>query len=157
MSKSSSKSPQQADGARQVFRSVPQELYLRTLTISSRLSRNVDELLRTFDISQPQYNVLRILAGAGPKGLGRDEIASRMITTTPDMTRLLNRMVDKGWIRRERSAEDRREVPTTLTTAGQQLLKQIDGPISLLHERQFDAMNEEESRRLLKLLTRLST
>ncbi|MDE1154738.1 MAG: MarR family transcriptional regulator [Acidobacteriaceae bacterium] len=124
------------------FRAPSQEAYLRLLAAASRLSRQVDELLRTFGISQPQYNVLRILAGADSAGLGRNEIAARMIATTPDMTRLLNRMAEKGWVHRERGAQDRREVPTTLTEPGRELLQRIDRPLEALHLQQFAAFGE---------------
>ncbi len=125
--------------------------------MASHLSHEVDQLLRSFDISQPQFNVLRILAGVGSEGLGRNDIAARMITTTPDMTRLLNRMMEKGWILRARGTEDRREVPTTLTSLGKQLLKKIDDPLDCLHTRQFETVSPKELRRLLKLLKTITT
>ena len=137
------------------FRGASHEAYLRLLTLTSRLSHQVDQLLRSFDVTQPQFNVLRILAGAGPAGLGRNEITARMVTTTPDMTRLLNRMMDKGWIVRERGTEDRREVPTTLTAAGRQLLKKIDAPLARLHAEQFEAMSASETGNLLSLLKKI--
>ena len=59
------------------FLSAPQETYLRLLTVTSQLSHQVDQLLRTFDVTQPQFNVLRILAGASLEGLGRNEITAR--------------------------------------------------------------------------------
>jgi DNA-binding MarR family transcriptional regulator len=124
--------------------------------MTSRLSHEVDQMLRSFDISQSQFNVLRILAGAGPEGLGRNEIAARMITTTPDMTRLLNRMMEKGWVVRERGTEDRREVPTTLTAAGKLLLSKVDAPLAEFHAKQFDLISSLEIRQLLKLLRRIA-
>jgi len=134
------------------FLSAPQEAYLRLLTVTNHLSHQVDQLLRSFDVTQPQFNVLRILAGAGPEGLGRNEITARMVTTTPDMTRLLNRMMDKGWVVRERGTEDRREVPTRLTAAGGHLLKKIDAPLARLHSEQFEAVSSNEMGHLLQLL-----
>ena len=122
------------------------------LTVTSHLSHQVDQLLHSFDITQPQFNVLRILAGSGPAGLGRNEISARMVTTTPDMTRLLNRMMNKGWVIRARGTEDRREVPTTLTLSGKQLLKKIDTPLASLHTEQFEAVSSHQMDHLLKLL-----
>ena len=134
------------------FLSASQEAYLRLLTVTSHLSHQVDQLLRSFDITQPQFNVLRILAGAGPTGLGRNEIAARMVTTTPDMTRLLNRMMDKGWVIRARGTEDRREVPTTLAISGRQLLKNVGTPLASLHTEQFGAVSSQQMDHLLRLL-----
>jgi DNA-binding MarR family transcriptional regulator len=144
--------PSAAHQSRGKFLSASQESYLRLLTVTSHLSHQVDQLLRSFDITQPQFNVLRILAGASPAGLGRNEIAARMVTTTPDMTRLLNRMMDKGWVIRARGTEDRREVPTTLTVSGRQLLKNIDAPLASLHTEQFGAVSSPQMEHLLKLL-----
>ena len=122
------------------------------MTVTNHLSHQVDQLLRSFDVTQPQFNVLRILAGAGPEGLGRNEITARMVTTTPDMTRLLNRMMDKGWVVRERGTEDRREVPTRLTAAGKRQLKKIDAPLARLHAEQFESVSSNEMGHLLQLL-----
>jgi DNA-binding MarR family transcriptional regulator len=152
MTRANNKRPSEPYQRQTRFLSGPQEAYLRLLTVTNHLSHQVDQLLRSFDVTQPQFNVLRILAGAGPEWLGRNEITARMVTTTPDMTRLLNRMMDKGWVVRERGAEDRREVPTRLTTAGRHLLKKIDAPLARLHSEQFRAVNPNEMGHLLQLL-----
>jgi DNA-binding MarR family transcriptional regulator len=152
MSRANKTGPSDLGNSKTGFRSAPQEAYLRLLIVTSDLSHQVNQLLRSFDVTQPQFNVLRILAGAGPEGLGRNEITARMVTITPDMTRLLNRMTDKGWVVRERGTEDRREVPTTLTPAGKRLLRRIDDPLARLHAEQFDALGTNETGHLLRLL-----
>ncbi len=95
-----------------------------------------DPVFKPFNISAVQYNVLRILRGAGAAGLGRNEIRERLINRMSDVTRLLDRMEASGLIRRERDADDRRCVPTFLTDRGRAVLDQID-PIRIEAQRDF--------------------
>jgi DNA-binding MarR family transcriptional regulator len=80
------------------FVSLEQEVYLSILRTASELSYAVDQFFGHFDITQSQYNVLRILRGTGADGLCRNEISERMVTATPDMTRLLDRVEKAGWV-----------------------------------------------------------
>ena len=88
------------------FVSLEQEVYLSILRTASELSHAVDQFFSPFRITPSQYNVLRILRGAGTNGLCRNEISERMVTATPDMTRLLDRMEKAGWVTRERAEEE---------------------------------------------------
>ena len=110
------------------FVSLEQEVYLSILRTASELSYSVDQFFRPFDITPSQYNVLRILRGAGADGLCRNEISERMVTATPDMTRLLDRMEKAGWVTRERAEEDRRQVSTYITKSGMELLARLEKP-----------------------------
>src|ERR1700748_1830915 len=110
------------------FASLEQEVYLSILRTASELSYAVDQFFRPFDITPSQYNVLRILRGAGADGLCRNEISERMVTATPDMTRLLDRMEKAGWVTRERAEEDRRQVSTHITKPGMELLAKLETP-----------------------------
>ena len=110
------------------FVSLEQEVYLSILRTASELSYAVDQFFRPFDITPSQYNVLRILRGAGADGLCRNEISERMVTATPDMTRLLDRMEKAGWVTRERAEEDRRQVSTHITKPGMELLARLERP-----------------------------
>ena len=110
------------------FVSLEQEVYLSILRTASELSYAVDQFFRPFDITPSQYNVLRILRGAGIDGLCRNEISERMVTATPDMTRLLDRMEKAGWVTRERAVEDRRQVSTHITKSGMELLARLERP-----------------------------
>jgi len=110
------------------FVSLEQEVYLSILRTASELSHAVDQFFRPFDITPSQYNVLRILRGAGTDGLCRNEISERMVTATPDMTRLLDRMEKAGWVTRERAEEDRRQVSTHITKSGMELLARLEKP-----------------------------
>src|ERR1700744_5587430 len=111
------------------FVSLEQEAYLSILRTASELSYAVDQFFRPFDITPSQYNVLRILRGAGADGLCRNEISERMVTATPDMTRLLDRMEAAGWGTRERAEDDRRQVSTYITQSGLALLESLEAPV----------------------------
>src|SRR5580693_2173574 len=110
------------------FVSLEQEVYLSILRTASELSHTVDQVFRPFDITPSQYNVLRILQGAGTDGLCRNEISERMVTATPDMTRLLDRMEKAGWVTRKRAEDDRRQVSTHITKSGMELLETLETP-----------------------------
>ena len=110
------------------FVSLEQEVYLSILRTASELSYAVDQFFRPFDVTPSQYNVLRILRGAGTDGLCRNEISERMVTATPDMTRLLDRMEKAGWVTRERAEGDRRQVSTHITKSGMELLARLEKP-----------------------------
>jgi DNA-binding MarR family transcriptional regulator len=110
------------------FVSLEQEVYLSMLRTASELTYAVDQFFRPFDITPSQYNVLRILRGAGTDGLCRNEISERMVTATPDMSRLLDRVEKAGWVTRERAENDRRQVSTHITKAGMELLARLEDP-----------------------------
>src|SRR6201997_2744053 len=96
------------------------------------LSRGLVQVLKTDNISATQYNVLRILPGA-PAALPCGEIASRMITRDPDITRLLDRLEKRGLISRSREVRDRRTVITTIMAGGLKLLAHLDEPVREAH------------------------
>ena len=110
------------------FVSLEQEVYLSILRTASELSYAIDQYFRPFDITPSQYNVLRILRGAGTDGLCRNQISERMVTATPDMSRLLDRMEKAGWVTRERAEGDRRQVSTYITKSGMELLARLEKP-----------------------------
>ena len=92
------------------FRSRGQEVVVALLRTADLVRRAVSQAVETHDITLQQYNVLRILRGAGDKGLPTLEIADRMIEHAPGVTRLLDRLEAKGLVRRERCREDRRQI-----------------------------------------------
>ena len=102
-----------------------------------------------------QYNVLRILRGAGPAGLPTLAIAERMIERTPGVTRLLDRMDRKGLVARERDGADRRIVTCRITEAGASLLRQLDRPVDALDEDVMKALRDAEVAELIRLLDKL--
>lgn len=115
------------------------------------LSRGPAEVLKTEDLSPTQYNVLRILRGA-PKGLPCGEIAGRMITRDPDITRLLDRLAKRGLIARRRETKDRRVVLTRIAPEGLEVLARLDGPIQQSHRQQLGHLGRERLKKLADLL-----
>jgi DNA-binding MarR family transcriptional regulator len=135
-------------------RALEDEVYVHVLRTADYLLRGMEELLKPAGLTPSQYNVLRILRGAGPEGLPCGEIAARMITRDPDMTRLLDRLDQRGLVRRGRDARDRRVVLARITPAGLKLLARLDAPVSELHQRQLRHLGREPLRRLAELLER---
>jgi len=117
-----------------------ERIFLALLKAADSLGQEAEQLTRTASLTGTQYNVLRILRGAGPEGLACRGIGERMITHDPDITRLLDRMEKNGLITRERQKDDRRVVKTRITPRGLELLKPLDQPMRDLHKRQFRHM-----------------
>jgi len=130
----------------------PEEaLFLDLLRTTDMLSRGLVGLLKAEELSANQYNVLRILRGS-PAGLACGEIASRMITRDPDITRLLDRMEKRGLISRCRETKDRRMVMARITVEGFKLLARLDQPVQDAHRRQLGHLGRERLRALADLL-----
>jgi len=117
--------------------SLEAKLFVALLRLSDHLAQDADLLIKSYGLTGTQYNVLRILRGAGPDGLPCKGIGNRMISRDPDMTRLLDRMEKRQLITRERQSEDRRVIKTRITPAGLEILKKLDGPVDELHKKQF--------------------
>jgi DNA-binding MarR family transcriptional regulator len=126
-------------------------LFLDLLRTTDMLARGLVALLKTEDVSANQYNVLRILRGS-PEGLPCGEIASRMITRDPDITRLLDRLEKRNLISRCRETKDRRMVMTRITPDGLKLLSRLDEPIEEAHRKQLGHLGRERLRALSELL-----
>lgn len=114
-----------------------ERIFLAVLKTADALGQEAEQLTRSANLTGTQYNVLRILRGAGPEGLACREIGERLISHDPDITRLLDRMERRGLITRERQKDDRRVVKTRITPQGLDLLKPLDQPMRDLHKRQF--------------------
>ena len=125
--------------------------FLDLLRTTDVLSRRLVHVLKTEDLSATQYNVLRILRGA-PEGLACGEIASRMITRDPDVTRLLDRLEKRGLISRWRETKDRRTVMARITPEGLALLSRLDEPVQAAHRKQLGHLGRGRLRTLAKLL-----
>jgi DNA-binding MarR family transcriptional regulator len=125
--------------------------FLDLLRTTDILSRGLFRVLKSEDLSPTQYNVLRILRGA-PDGLPCGEIASRMITRDPDVTRLLNRLEKRELIARCREAKDRRTVMSRITRQGLQLLARLDEPVQAAHREQLGHLGRDRLRALAELL-----
>jgi DNA-binding MarR family transcriptional regulator len=110
------------------FRSLEEEAHLSIIRTADLLMRSGAALLKEYGLTPTQYNVLRILRGAGAEGHPSGEVADRMITREPDITRLLDRMEAKGWVHRRRDPEDRRVMRVWITLAGRELTDRLDRP-----------------------------
>jgi len=137
------------------FASLPEEASLNLSRTEAVLQEGLDRVLKPHELSTTQYNVLRILRGAGPEGLCRQEIRDRLLTRMPDVTRLLDRMEEAGLVSRARDTADRRLVTTRLTSRGRKLVDALDGPIAEEHQRRLGHLSDTELRTLVRLLTRL--
>jgi len=125
--------------------------FLDLLRTTDMLSRGLVRVLKSEDLSSTQYNVLRILRGR-PEGLPCGEIANRMITRDPDITRLLDRLEKRGLISRCRETKDRRMVMAKITPEGLQLLSRLDEPVQMAHRKQLGHLGRERLRALADLL-----
>jgi DNA-binding MarR family transcriptional regulator len=139
-------------GTRRRTLATPEEAtFLELLRTTDMLSRGLVHILKAEDLSSTQYNVLRILRGA-PEGLPCGEIASRMITRDPDITRLLDRLEKRDLISRCRETEDRRMVMARITPGGLKLLSRLDEPIQQGHRKQLGHLGRDRLRALSDLL-----
>ena len=135
------------------FVSVHEEAYLNLARTAAVLSHSFAEALKPYGITATQYNVLRILRGAGSGGLCRNEVRDRLVAQVPDVTRLLDRMEDAGLIERERETSDRRLVTTRITAEGLRLLKVLDGKVVELHRGQLGHLSKQQLTTLIELLS----
>jgi len=131
------------------FASLEQEVHLSVLRTAAVLERRFAQLLKPVGLTLTQYNVLRILRGAGDEGLCRNEVGERLLREVPDVTRLLDRMKALKLIRRQRSSEDRRLVRTHITPKGLAMLDEIDERIRGMHCDQLAHLGEDRLKQLL--------
>ena len=136
---------------RRKFRGPEEDAFTSLLLTADVLSRNVEKVLRSADVSPTQYNVLRILRGS-PQGLPCSEIGKRMINRDPDVTRLLDRLEKRGLVSRCREAKDRRLVLTRITPQGLTLLAELDAPVTETHRSQLGHLGRERLQALMELL-----
>ncbi len=125
--------------------------FLDLMRTTDMLSRGLIAVLKREELSATQYNVLRILRGA-PQGLPCGEVANRMITRDPDITRLLDRLEKRGLISRTRETRDRRMVMARITPQGLKLLARLDEPVQETHRKQLGHLGRERLQRLTELL-----
>jgi len=134
------------------FKSVEEEALLSIARTAAVLEHAGAEALKPFKLTITQYNVLRILRGAGDAGLCRNEVGQRLVTRVPDVTRLLDRMDAAGLIVRQRGGEDRRFVATRITEKGLKLLDKIDRELPAMHGRLLGHVAQKRLRELVALL-----
>lgn len=134
------------------FRSRSQEAVLGLFRANDALRRWFSAVVEPAGITIQQYHVLRILRRAGPEGLPTLAIAQRLAEHAPGITRLLDRLEEHGWVRRTRSAVDRRQVVCHLTPAGRSLLAALDGPVDAADDRCLAMLGPEDLDALIRIL-----
>jgi DNA-binding MarR family transcriptional regulator len=137
---------------RKPFSSLEEEAFVALQRTADALLRPFEDLMKAHGLSATQYNVLRILRGAGSAGLACSEIGERMITRDPDITRLLDRMERRKLVQRARAREDRRVILAHITPEGSEILKSLDRPVEDLHCKMLSHMGQTSLRSLLRLL-----
>ena len=133
------------------FDSPQQEAYLALWRTYDRLRAFEDELFAKFELTAQQYNLLRLLQAA-QKPVPTLTLAERLISRAPDITRMLDKLENCGYLTRTRSVKDRREVLVEITAAGSKLLARISGPLQACHERQLGHMSTADLNALIGLL-----
>ena len=136
------------------FSLLEEEASLSIVRTADVLFQRAAELLKPFDLSLSQYNVLRILRGA-PEALACGQIAERMVSRDPDITRLLDRMEVRGLISRARDGQDRRVVKAQITSKGLSLLAEIQPIILAYHRQRFAGFGEKKLKQLVEWMEHL--
>jgi len=137
------------------FESAEEEAYLAIQRTAGLLSQRIGRELRAAGLSEPQYNVLRILAGAGTAGLPCQEIGERLVAAVPDVTRLVDRLVESGLAERRRSEEDRRVVLVVATAEGKRLARALAPDLVEVHRAQMGEMPKKDLATLIRLLAEI--
>lgn len=118
------------------------EAAVSVMRTAAVLEHELNEVLKPHQLTLTQYNVLRILRGAGENGLCGREVGERLISRVPDVSRLLERMEDVGIVRRERDDEDRRHVTARITEAGRRLLESVTPELDAVERARFGRLSE---------------
>lgn len=134
------------------FDSLEQEAFLSLWRTYDRLRALEDEFFRPYDLTPQQYNVLRLLKAQHPALLPTLDVANRLVSRAPDITRMLDKLAQRGLVSRVRSESDRRTVLVGITPAGTQLLAEMHEPLRACHERQLGHLPPETLLQLIELL-----
>jgi DNA-binding MarR family transcriptional regulator len=140
---------------KRAFDLLEEEAHLSIARTSALLEHAMIQVLKPHGLTPTQYNVLRILRGAGEPGLCRNEIGARLLRPVPDVTRLLDRMTEMKLIGRAREDADRRLVRTHITQKGLDLLGRLDGPVRAFHKERLKGINSHKLRQLVDTLAEL--
>jgi DNA-binding MarR family transcriptional regulator len=134
------------------FRTAEDEAFVNVLRTAEVFLWKEAEMLKPYELTLPQYNVLRILRGAEPDGLICREIGERMITRDPDVTKLLDRLEARGLVTRERQQKDRRVITARVTREGLRIVNELDGPSLELTSSLLGHLGERKLKTLNSLL-----
>jgi DNA-binding MarR family transcriptional regulator len=134
------------------FDSLEQEVFLNLWRTYDRLRALEEDLFGRYDLTPQQYNALRLLRAAHRGGLPTLALAARLVSRAPDITRLLDRLEERGLVTRDRHAANRRVVRVSITEKGLALLRELAGPLRACHSRQLGHLSPAHLRHLARLL-----
>lgn len=134
------------------FDSLEQEAFLGLWRTYDRLRALEDELFAGYDLTPQQYNALRLLRRDHPRPIRTLDLAARLVSRAPDITRMLDKLEQRGLIMRDRPADNRRVVRVGITAAGIDLLNKMRGPLRECHARQLGHLNQKQLKSLVALL-----
>ena len=134
------------------FRSSAEEVVVSVLRTAAVMQRHLAQVVETHGVTIQQYNVLRILRGAGEAGLPTLAIRDRMVEEAAGITRLLDKLESAGHVVRQRSTPDRRQVLCHITPKGDALITALDGPMDVANQRAGSNLDDDERARLVELL-----
>jgi DNA-binding MarR family transcriptional regulator len=137
------------------FDSPQQEAFLNLWRTYDRLRLLEDELFSRHGLTAQQYNALRLLKAAQPAKVPTLHLAARLVSRAPDITRLVDRLIERGFVERERVAENRRVVQVGITETGIALLHQLDAEVRDCHVRQLGHLRPAELQTLVELLRKV--
>jgi DNA-binding MarR family transcriptional regulator len=144
--------PQRPAGTALRFDSLEQEVFLNLWRTYDRLRALEDELFGRYELTPQQYNVLRLLRAERPDTVPTLALANRLVSRAPDITRMLDKLEERGLVTRERRADNRRVVRVGITERGLALLGQIAGPLRACHARQLGHLPPTDLEQLGALL-----
>jgi MarR family transcriptional regulator, organic hydroperoxide resistance regulator len=134
------------------FRRLETEAMAGVLRTAAVLDHTLGEALKPFGVTLTQYNVLRILRGAGERGLCGRDVGERLISRVPDVPRLLDRMEEMAMIHRERDPSDRRHVTARITADGVRVLEEVTPVLEQIEEDRFSHLGADALRSLIRAL-----
>jgi DNA-binding MarR family transcriptional regulator len=134
------------------FGSLEEEAFLNLGRTWEFLQKKAADLVKEYELTSTQYNMLRILRGAGAEGVTCSQATERMLSPDPDITRLLDRMETQGLVRRDRAKEDRRVVITRITDRGLELVNRLDAPLHQLLQKHLGRAGRQRLRDLVETL-----
>ena len=135
---------------------IERQVYLLLQHISGELVHELGTLLKQSGVTPEQYQVIRILNDAGSDGVPLSTIAERSPAGDPDITRLVDRLEERGLAKRERDSIDRRVIVARITTEGRRLYNKLEKPVAALHDRQLGTLGREGLADLRRLLQRVA-
>jgi DNA-binding MarR family transcriptional regulator len=134
------------------FDSLEQEAFLNLWRTYDRLRALEEELFGRYDLTPQQYNALRLLRAEHPKALPTLDLAGRLVSRAPDITRLLDKLEQRSLVARDRPADNRRVVRVGITAEGLALLRELREPLRRCHARQFGHLSRKDLHDLIALL-----